>query len=72
MSKIKTLDEQFSEDMTDLVLRYGCAHFLSSGLSPVEQLKDAIARLEAVDQPGEHEKACIRDLRKLRRKYEQA
>ncbi|MDB6013640.1 MAG: hypothetical protein JWL65_5890 [Gammaproteobacteria bacterium] len=69
---IKTLDEQFTADITDLVDRHGCAHFLSNDLQPVEQLKDAIRRLESVDHPGHQEEDCIRDLRKLLNKYEQA
>lgn len=69
---IKTLDERFTAEITDLVDRHGCAHFLSNDLQPVEQLKDAIGRLESVDHPGHQEEDCIRDLRKLLKKYEQA
>jgi hypothetical protein len=68
---MKTLHERFVADITDLIGRHGCSHFLDSNLEPVEQLKAAIQQLERVSD-GPKEKACLRDLRSLLQKYEQA
>jgi hypothetical protein len=68
---MKTLHESFLADITDLIDRHGCSHFLDGNLEPVEQLKAAIQQLERVSD-GPQEKACLSDLRRLLQKYEQA
>ena len=68
---IQPLDEQFTADITELVDKHGCAQFLQRDLAPVAQLRNAIERLRPV-AGGSAEKACLRDLRKLLKKYEHA
>jgi hypothetical protein len=68
---MKTLHESFLADITDLIDRHGCAHFLDGNLEPVEQLKAAIQELERVSD-GPRERACLSDLRRLLQKYERA
>jgi hypothetical protein len=68
MSNDQMARKEYSADLTDLVEKHGCAHFVQAGLEPFDQIEEAIRRLETTPQ-GRHEKACLRDFRKLREKY---